>query len=156
MTTTDRRPPRFTHVAMSVPADLLDEQGRADLIAFYNEVFGFEELPTMTEDRRRLVFGCYTIEQFVFLIAGDDPPMTCPRMDHYGFSVGTEAELDVFLDRAKAFQAKDPRVDIIDKHVDDHGPLAITAFYVGYLLPMMVEVQWWDFKQPATAPGGGA
>ncbi len=48
----------------------------------------------MTEDRRRLVFGCYTIEQFVFLIAGDDPPMTCPRIDHYGFSVGTEAELD--------------------------------------------------------------
>ena len=24
--------------------------------------------------------------------------------------------------------------------------LAITAIYVGYLLPMMVEIQWWDFK----------
>ena len=154
MTTTDRRPPRFNHVAMSVPADLLDEQGRADLIAFYNEVFGFEELPTMTEDRRRLVFGCYTIEQFVFLIAGDDPPTTCPRLDHYGFSVGSEAELDDFLARAQAFRAKDPRVDIIDKHVDDHGPLAITSFYVGYLLPMMVEVQWWDFKVAAAAGGG--
>ena len=154
MTTTDRRPPRFNHVAMSVPADLLDEQGRADLIAFYHEVFGFEELPTMTEDRRRLVFGCYTIEQFVFLIAGDDPPMTCPRLDHYGFSVGSEAELDDFLARAQAFRAKDPRVDIIDKHVDDHGPLAITSFYVGYLLPMMVEVQWWDFKVAAAAGGG--
>ena len=154
--TTTTRPPRFNHVAMSVPADLLDERGRADLIAFYHEVFGFDELPTMTQDRRRLVFGCYTIEQFVFLIAGDDPPMTCPRMDHYGFSVATEAELDEFLARAKAFQAKDPRVDIVDKHVDDHGPLAITAFYVGYLLPMMVEVQWWDFKQGAPSPGGAA
>lgn len=153
--TTTARPPRFNHVAMSVPADLLDERGRADLIAFYHEVFGFEELPTMTEDRRRLVFGCYTIEQFVFLVAGDDPPMTCPRMDHYGFSVATEAELDEFLARAKAFQARDPRVDIVDKHVDDHGPLAITAFYVGYLLPMMVEVQWWDFKAPAAATGAG-
>ena len=154
MSTTDHRPPRFNHVAMSVPAELLDAQGRADLVAFYNEVFGFEELPTMTQDRRRLVFGCYTIEQFVFLIAGDDPPMTCPRLDHYGFSVGSEAELDEFLARAKAFQAKDPRVDIIDKHVDDHGPLAITSIYVGYLLPMMVEVQWWDFKQPAVAGAG--
>jgi hypothetical protein len=131
---------------MSVPADLLDEQGRADLVRFYGEVLGFEELPTMTENRRRLVFGCYTIEQFVFLIAGDEP-MRCPRMDHYGFSVATEAELDEFLARAKAYQARDPRVDIVDKHVDDHGPLAITSFYVGYLLPMMVEVQWWDFKQ---------
>ncbi len=156
MPSTDTRPPRFNHVAMSVPRDLLDEQGRADLVAFYSEVFGFEELPTMTEDRRRLVFGCHTIEQFVFLIAGDDPPMTCPRLDHYGFSVGTEAELDAVLARAKAFQAKDPRVDIIDKHVDDHGRIAITAIYIGYLLPMMVEIQWWDFKQSAAGTTAAA
>lgn len=161
MTTTETRTPRFNHVAMSVSPDLLDEQGRADLVRFYGEVFGFEELPTMTEDRRRLVFGCYAIEQFVFLIAGDEPPMTCPRLDHYGFSVGTEAELDAMLARAKAFRELDPRVDIIDKQVEDHGPLAITAFYVGYLLPMMVEIQWWDFKQDraagvATAVGSGA
>jgi len=26
------------------------------------------------------------------------------------------------------------------------GMLAITSFYVRYRLPMMVEVQWWDFK----------
>ena len=139
------RAPRFNHVAMSLPPDLLDETNRTDLCRFYSEVFGFEELPTMTEDRRRLVFGCYSIEQFVFLIANDDP-MTCPRMDHYGFSVGTEAELDAMLERAKAFQEKDPRVDIVDKHVDDHGFLAITSIYVGYLLPMMIEIQWWDFK----------
>ena len=24
--------------------------------------------------------------------------------------------------------------------------LAITSIYVRYLLPMMVEIQWWDFK----------
>ena len=65
-----RTPPRFNHVAMSVPSDLLDETGpRATSCRFYGDVFGFEELPTMTEDRRRLVFGCYSIEQFVFLIA---------------------------------------------------------------------------------------
>lgn len=151
MPSTEIRPPRFNHVAMSVPRDLLDASGRADLVAFYSEVFGFQELPTMTEDRRRLVFGCHTIEQFVFLIAGDEPPMTCPRLDHYGFSVGTEAELDAVLARAQAYRDKDPRVDIIDKHVDDHGPLAITSIYIGYLLPMMVEIQWWDFKPTAAA-----
>ena len=45
------------------------------------------------------------------------------------------------LERARAYKAKDERVDIIDKSAENHGPLTITSFYVGYLLPMMVEVQ---------------
>ena len=36
-------------------------------------------------------------------------------------------------------------VDIIDKQTDDHGMLAITSIYVKYLLPMMCEIQWWDY-----------
>jgi hypothetical protein len=144
--------PRFNHVAMSVPADLLDEENRGNLTRFYSEVFGFGEMPTMTIDRRRLVLDGGRIDQFLFIIANDDP-MTCPRMDHWGMSVKTEAQLDEYLENAKRFQKTDERVDIVDKHVDDHGFLAITSFYVGYLLPMMVEVQWWDFKDPERAPG---
>jgi hypothetical protein len=140
------RRPHFNHVAMSLPADLLGEQGRKELIDFYSTVFGWEELPTMTEDRHRLVFGAYTLEQFVFLIA-DDPPMECPRLDHFGLSVGAESELDDVLARAKAYKEHDDRVDIIDKKVDDHGMLAITSCYIRYLLPMMVELQWWDMKE---------
>ncbi len=139
------RSPRFNHVAMSLPADLLDVNGRKEIVAFWGEVFGFSELPTMTEDRRRLVLQVHTVNQFLFLIA-DESPMVCPRMDHWGLQVDTEAELDQVLARAKAFQAHDPRVDIIDKHIDDHGPLAITSIYVKYLLPMMAEIQWWEFK----------
>jgi hypothetical protein len=139
------RKPHFNHVAMSVPADLLDEQHRTDIVRFYDEVFGFKELPTETEDRRKLVLSVHTYEQFVFLIA-DDQPMACPRLDHYGISVDTEAELDDMLARARAFKAQDDRVDIVERSVTDHGMLAITSFYVGYLLPMMIEVQWWDFK----------
>ena len=30
--------------------------------------------------------------------------------------------------------------------LEDHGMIAITSMYVRYLLPMMVEVQWWDHK----------
>jgi hypothetical protein len=140
------RKPRFNHVAMSVPAELLGEQGRQELCDFYGEVFGWNELPTETVDRKKLVFGVHTIEQFVFLIA-DDPPMACPRLDHYGLSVGTEAELDDVLAKAKAYRERDDRVDIVDKNTEDHGMLAITSIYVRYLLPMMVEIQWWDYKQ---------
>lgn len=138
------RAPRINHVAMSVPAALLDEEHRRLLVDFYGEVFGFVELPTMTVDRERLVFSVHEVEQFVFLIA-DDPPMTCPRLDHWGISVGAETELDEILARAKAWRARDPRVDIIDKKTDDHGVLAITAIYVRFLLPMMVEVQHWTY-----------
>ena len=103
MSETATRKPRFNHVAMSVPADLLDEAGRKQLCDFYGEVFGWVELPTETVDRKKLVFGVHAIEQFVFLIA-DDSPMTAPRLDHFGLSVGTEAELDDVLAKAKAYR----------------------------------------------------
>ena len=146
---TKTRAPRFNHVAMSVPADLLDEKGRGELLRFYGDVFGWEELPTETLDRQRLVLRAYSNEQFVFLIA-EDPPMTCPRLDPFGMSVDTMEELDDMLERARAFQSRDDRVDIVDKHATDHdGFLVLTSFYVRYLLPMMVEVQHYDWAPAA-------
>jgi hypothetical protein len=141
---TELRKPRFNHVAMSVPADLLAETGRGELCRFYGEVFGWNELPTETVDRKKLVFGVHEIEQFVFLIA-DDSPMVCPRLDHYGLSVATMDELDAVLTAARAFREYDDRVDVIDKETTDHGMLKITSIYIGYLLPMMVEIQHWEF-----------
>jgi hypothetical protein len=140
--------PRFNHVAMSVPADLLDERGRHDLVDFYSNVFGWQELPTETVDRHKLVLSAYRYDQFVFLIA-DDSPMTCPRLDHFGMGVGSMLELDELLASAKAYQQKDDRVDIIDKRTEHHPGLDLTSFYVGFLLPMMVEVQHFAFQQQA-------
>lgn len=146
------RPPRFNHVAMSVPPDLLDDDHRRQLVDFYTRVFGFTEYPMMTKDRERLVLGAYATEQFVFLVA-DDRPMTCPHLDHFGMSVGSMAELDDLLARCRAYQALDDRVDIVDKHVDDYEVVAVTAFYARYLLPLMIEVQYWTYADPALAPG---
>lgn len=139
-------PTRFNHVAMSMPADALDEQGRADITAFYSEVFGWVEHPTMTEDRKRLVMGVHSYDQFVFLIA-DDEPMSAPRLDHFGLAVDTLDQLHTVLDRAKAYRERDDRVDIIDYDVEDHGVLKLHNFYVGFLLPMMVEVQCFEFAE---------
>jgi len=137
----------MNHVAMSLSADELDEEHRKARADFYTDVFGFVDIPVMTIDRKRQVFQVHNIEQFVFLIAEDDgSKMVCPRLDHFGVSVAAESELDDILARAKAWQARDDRVDIIDKKTDDHEMLAITSIYVRYLLPMMVEVQWWDYK----------
>ncbi len=142
------RTPHFNHVAMSLSPDLLDEEHRKLRADFYGDVFGFYDLPMMTVDRKRQVFSVHNVEQFVFLIADDaGGVMTCPRLDHFGLSVAQESELDEILARARAWQAHDDRVDIIDKKTDDHGMLAITSIYIGYLLPMMVEIQWWDYYE---------
>jgi len=142
----EKRHPRFNHVAMSLPPDALGEKGRAEIVNFYREVFGWEEVPQMTEDRERLVLTAYRFGQFVFLIA-DDPPMSGPRMDHFGMEVDTMEELDDMLGRARAYAEKDERVDLVEKSAESYGPLTITSFYVGYLLPMMIEVQHFQLNE---------
>src|SRR6478752_6395371 len=142
------RKPKFNHVAMSLPAEELDEAHQKLRADFYSDVFGFYDLPMMTVDRKRQVFSVHDVEQFEFLIADDSGGvMTCPRLDHFGLSVENESELDEILARARKWRERDDRVDIIDKKVDDHGMLAITSIYVKYLLPMMVEIQWWDYHE---------
>lgn len=136
--------PRLNHVAMSVPADRLDKEHRGDLVHFYKEVLGFDELDTMTVDRQRLIFSCVHWDQFLFLIA-EDEPMRCPRLDHFGLAVASREELDAAWERAVAFRNRDPRVDIIDPSVDDQGVVKIHSIYLGYLLPMMCELQYWEF-----------
>ena len=46
--------------------------------------------------------------------------------------------------RAKAYRDTDDRVDIIDKGLDDYDVVKIHNCYIGYLLPMMVEVQYFE------------
>ncbi|MHB8439857.1 MAG: VOC family protein [Acidimicrobiales bacterium] len=136
--------PRLNHVALSVPGDLLDAPGRADLCRYFDEVLGFEELPTMTLDGKRLVLSCVHWDQFLFLLASDNP-MRAPAMDHYGFAVGSLEELTSARDRAAAFAAKDLRMLLDDLRADDQGPVRIHSIYLDYLLPMRCELQWWEF-----------
>jgi hypothetical protein len=140
------KPPRLNHVALSVPADRLDAEGRAALAAFYGDVFGFEEYPDLTEDRRRLVLRAHTHEQFVYLVA-DDRPMTAPRLDHFGLSVSSLAEFEEVARRAAAWKAREPaEVELIEPTVEEYaGALRLHSFYVRYRLPLMVETQHFEF-----------
>jgi hypothetical protein len=131
---------------MSVPPELLDEATRADLLAFYGEVFGWQEAPGMTIDRERLVLMAHRYDQFVFLIKDDDP-MSAPRLDHWGQAVSSREELEELYQRTVAYRDKDPRVDIIDLHADTHPGVTIHAFYVRFLLPLMVETQYFEWDR---------
>src|SRR6188472_4440525 len=112
-------PPRLNHVALSLPSEALQPAGRAEIVDFYGDVFGWTEYPQLTEDGRRLVLGLVTYDQFVFLV-GDDDPLRAPRTDHFGLDVHT---------------------------VDDQEVVKIHSFYVHHLLPLTVEVQWWEWPE---------
>jgi hypothetical protein len=134
---------------LSVAADALDETGRARIVDFYFTVFGWEELPTMTLDRERLVMMAHRYDQFVFLIA-DEHPMTTARLDHFGQSVESRAEMDAIRDRVVKYREEHPEyaddIDLVDSQVEEYPGLRLHAFYVGYLLPLMVETQYWEWS----------
>ncbi|HVV38160.1 MAG TPA: VOC family protein [Acidimicrobiales bacterium] len=140
------KPPRFNHIAMSVPADALDAAGRAAVCAFYGDVFGFEEYEDLTKDRHMLVLRAHHHEQFVFLIA-EDEPMRAPRMDHVGMSVSTLDDFNAVLDRARAWKEKLPdEVHLIESKVEEYvGALNLHSFYVGYRLPLLFELQHFEY-----------
>ena len=141
-----KRKPRLNHVAMSLSPDVLDEEHRKLLVDFYSDVFGFVELPMLTEDRRRLVLQVHDIEQFLFLIA-EDEPMTAPRLDHFGVSVASVADFEEVHRRAAAWAEKEPEhVDLIAPQVEEYvGALKLHSFYVRYRLPLMLETQHFEY-----------
>lgn len=140
------RPPRFNHIALSVPADQLDESGRTAIAEFYGDLLGAAEYPEMTRDRAQLVLGLHTHEQFFFIIAEDDP-MRAPRMDHVGLSVSTIDDFNEVARRAAAWKERLPdEVDLIEPSYEDFADvIRLHSFYVGYRLPIMVEIQHFEF-----------
>ena len=140
------KPPRFNHLAVSLPADDLDDAGRAAIAEFYGDVFGFEEYPELTRDRAQLVLRAHHHEQFVFIVSDDDP-MRAPRMDHVGLSVATKDDFDEVARRCAAWKAKLPdEVDLIDPSFEEHaGVLRLHSLYVRYRLPVMLELQHFEY-----------
>ena len=139
---------RFNHVAMSMDPKVLDEQGRADVLAFYGDVFGWTEGDNTGEQGNPLILITGGFGDFVYLLPGDPKTgehMVTPPLDHFGLMVETVDELHEIVDRAKSYAERDDRVRVIDvSSRTTHGPgrdYTLTNAYIGYLLPMMVELQ---------------
>ncbi|MBV8693835.1 MAG: hypothetical protein JOY57_19465 [Actinobacteria bacterium] len=96
--------------------------------------------------------GAHTFEQFVFFVAQDDNMHAHPH-DHYGMSVATKADFDAIVERAEAWKAKLPDAVIVDgPSMEEHeGVLELHSVYVSYLLPLTIEVQWFDWKIDVSA-----
>jgi hypothetical protein len=137
-------PASLNHVAISMARDALDAAGRADILAFYGDVFGWRELQDQDEPGDPLILATGAFGQFVYLLPSDTPMRTDP-MDHFGVLVESLAQLDAILERARMHAARDDRVRIVERHArTTHGPTAdytLTSGYVGFALPVMVEIQ---------------
>jgi len=102
-------PPRLNHVAFTMGRDQLDDAGRAEILDFYGDVFGWTEGDNSMEKGNPLILYTGEFAEFVYLLPGDDP-LVCPRLDHFGFQVATRDGLEAIVDRAKARQETDARV----------------------------------------------
>jgi hypothetical protein len=136
--------PVFNHVAISMDRAVLDEQGRADVLDFYGDVFGWIEGDNTGEAGNPLILYTGAFGQFVYLLPADEP-LTAPALDHFGLHVETVDELRAIVTRAQARAAHDARVRVIDVHErTTHGSthdFTMTSAYIGFVLPLMIELQ---------------
>ena len=81
---------------------LLDDQGRAELLAFYGEVFGWTEGDNTGEPGNPLILYTGAFGEFVYLLPGE-PYLTAPALDHFGYQVASLTELHEIVGRAQAY-----------------------------------------------------
>jgi hypothetical protein len=137
--------PRINHVAISVDADVMDETGRADLLGFFSEIFGWVEGDNSTEKGNPLILYTGALGQFLYLLPAKDEFMVTPHMDHFGIEVSSKQELLDLVDRVKAYRERDPRVRITDvgAMTTRYGEkrYTLTNAYIWFLLPLWIELQ---------------
>jgi hypothetical protein len=137
--------PRINHVAISVDAEVLNDDGRTALLDFYSEVFGWTEGDNSTEKGNPLILLTGAWGQFLYLLPATDEFMVTPNMDHFGMEVSSKRELKEILERVKLYRRKDDRVRITDVgsmvtyHED--GEHTLTNVYIWFLIPLWIELQ---------------
>lgn len=148
-------PLRFNHMELTVPIGMLKKE-RENIAAFYGEIFGFTciEVPMVELDvpDKYLISTDHEFSQFFFL-AEDPKHMDLKSYDHIGFLMDTWEEIDATLEKVKAWQKKDPRVELMHLNSDfEAGPVFTHFYYFRYLLPIWIDVQylkWKDGMKPA-------
>ena len=139
------KPPILNHVALTVPRRLVsDTPERRSMLEFYESVFGWRAIDVMRIENEREVLHLHQLTHFVYLVGGETPTLAPPG-DHFGIEVYEREALEAIVARAKAFKAeRDPAVEIVDIAVEDYSTIRIHNAYVRYLLPLMVEVQYYE------------
>jgi hypothetical protein len=143
-------PLRFNHMELSLPPGSL-RLWRDDLVAFYGEVFGFGHRDIDLFEQPCLALQTDPDGGQFLLIVEHERHLFSPGFDHLGFLLDDFAAVDEKLAECRAWQARDPRVQI--KLYDDlELPDTVTrAFYVKFGLPLWFDVQHVQYR-PGRAP----
>ncbi|MGH9025230.1 MAG: VOC family protein [Acidimicrobiia bacterium] len=131
---------RFNHMELTFPVGTLDQAMRAEVDAFYGDVFGFTGVDTEVVGQMCHILLTDDLGQFI-LLAESPKPMQSPGYDHLGFLFDTREEVDEKLEKCRRYQEKDDRVKIKEYEDLVNGDLTVHAFYVKHLLPIYFDVQ---------------
>jgi hypothetical protein len=140
---------RFNHMELTFPPGTLDEAHRADVAAFYGELFGWASSDVEVVGQRCQYLR---VDDGQFLLLAESPrPMQSPGYDHLGLLCDTRDEVDRLLAQVHDYQQRDERVRVKEYEDLVTGNVTVHAFYVKYLLPIFFDVQCMEW-QPGTAP----
>ncbi|MET0881869.1 MAG: hypothetical protein ABWZ14_09965 [Acidimicrobiales bacterium] len=142
---------RFNHMELTLPKGALGDEARADIKAFYGEVFDFEALDVPLFDQLGLLLRTDDATSQFLLLMESNTPIDSPGYDHLGFLYDTREQVDDRLEQVKRWQEKDDRVRIKEYEDLVTGATTVHAFYVRYLLPIWFDVQHIDHAEPAPA-----
>ena len=145
--------PTLNHVAISMDPAVLDDDGRRDVLAFYGEVFGWTEGDNTGEEGNPLILYTGAFGQFVYLLPADTAAHRAPARPLRPADAEPSRSSTPIVGRAQRYAAHDDRVQIIDAHArTTHGPAhdyVLTSAYIGFLLPLMVELQHLERVTPS-------
>ena len=138
--------PRLNHVAISVDPALLDDAGRAELLDFFGDVFGWTEGDNTGESGNPLILYTGDVRPVRVPAARRPVPRSRRRLDHFGLQVATLAELEAIVERAKAVPASTTTGcrSSTSTRAPPTGPThdyVLTNAYIGFVLPLMIELQ---------------
>ena len=142
---------RFNHMELTLPKGALGDDGRADIKAFYTEVFNFEALDVPIFDQLGLLLRTDEATSQFLLLMESETPIDSPGYDHLGFLYDTREQVDDRLEQVKLRQEKDDRVRIKEYEDLVTGATTVHAFYMRYLLPIWFDVQHIEHAEPAPA-----
>ena len=131
---------RFNHMELTFPRGTLTDEFKADVDAFYGDVFGWRFLDTPVVGQLGHLCQIGDDGDFILLLESDKP-IESTGYDHLGFLYETAAEVDELLAKIKAWQEKDDRVRIKEYEDLVTPNLTVHAFYVKHLLPLWFDVQ---------------